>query len=217
MRTRLVLLLLFVSVVVLPAAEWTSRLSRPLHYYTRLGISADMLQEAMTGYYKLQAAGKIKREVLTLIDFTLSSTEQRLFQIDMCTGDVLLRSLVAHGKNSGEEYARSFSNQMNSLQSSLGFFITGNTYIGEHGLSLKLKGMEPGINDLAEERAIVLHSADYVSEAFIREHGRLGRSHGCPAVAPEIHRQLIESIRNGSCLFIYAAKDDYRRRSRWLR
>jgi hypothetical protein len=218
MRIRPILLLLFFlsGLSPLPATNPEITLPHPLSYYTRQGISATMLKQAFTGYLKLAKAGLIRREVLTLIDFTRPSSEKRLYRIDMCSGAVELCTWVAHGKMSGEEYASSFSNQINSLQSSLGFFITGNTYIGEHGLSLRLKGMDPGINDRAEDRAIVLHGANYVSESFIQTHGRLGRSHGCPAVAPEIHRELIESIRDGSCLFIYSTKDDYQRQSRWL-
>jgi hypothetical protein len=123
---------------------------------------------------------------------------------------------VAHGRNSGEEFARFFSNVPNSNQSSLGFYLTGNTYQGKHGLSLKLKGIEQGINHFAEERAIVLHGADYVSESFIKKHGRLGRSQGCPAVSQELSKPIIEKIKEGSCLFIYSPDSKYFKSTRLI-
>ena len=110
---------------------------------------------------------------------------------------------VAHGKYSGEEYANSFSNQPSSLKSSLGFYTTGDDYQGAHGLALKLIGLERGFNDLAEARDIVMHGAEYVTEQFINQYGRLGKSWGCPAVPAALHEQIIHTIRSGSCLFIY--------------
>ena len=111
--------------------------------------------------------------------------------------------MVAHGKNTGGLLAKNFSNTIGSKQSSLGFYITGNTYTGKHGLSLYLNGIEPNINDNAKERAIVIHGASYVSQDFISENGRLGRSFGCPAVPVSKHKTIINTIKNGSCLFMY--------------
>jgi hypothetical protein len=134
----------------------------------------------------------------------------------MASGQVLFNELVAHGRRSGETLARAFSNTPGSHQSSLGAFVTGSTYIGRHGVSLRLLGLEPGINDRAEERAIVMHAADYVSEDVIRRQGRLGRSHGCPAVRPAVARSLIESIRDGTLVFAYYPDAEYEQRSAFL-
>lgn len=159
--------------------------------------------EAFEGYAVLKSQNIIQNQVLTLIDFSFSSNVKRLWIIDMEKGEILYHSLVAHGKNSGEEFASSFSNTAESYKSSLGFYVTGEVYQGKHGLSLKLDGVEKGINNNARNRAIVIHGADYVSEKFIRENKRLGRSQGCPALPKEITREVIETIKNKSCLFIY--------------
>ena len=158
---------------------------------------------AFEGYEQLKQQGKIENEILTIVDFSLSSTQERMWVVDMKTQKVLLKSLVSHGRNSGSEYATDFSNASESFKSSLGFYITGETYTGKHGLSLRLDGMEYGINDNARNRAVVVHGADYVSKSFIKNTGRLGRSQGCPAVPYEIHKELIETIKGKSCIFIY--------------
>ncbi len=159
---------------------------------------------AMEGYrtLKIQHAG-INKDILTLIDFSKPSNEKRLWIIDLKTGKVLIHDWVAHGKNSGNQFAEVFSNTPNSNTSSLGFYITGETYFGKHGLSLFLNGMDEGYNNNARKRAIVLHGADYVSEDFIHKYGRLGRSLGCPSVSMNIYKQVIDTICDGSCLFIY--------------
>jgi len=142
-------------------------------------------------------------DVLSIIDFTRPSNEKRFWIIDLKRRIVLHHTLVAHGKNSGELYANKFSNTPESNQSSLGLYVTGKTYVGKNGLSLKLHGLEPGVNDRAEERAIVIHSADYVSERFIKQNGRLGRSFGCPTIPVENHKEIINTLANGSCLYIH--------------
>lgn len=158
---------------------------------------------AFEGYEQLKQQAKIENEILTIVDFSLSSTHERMWVIDMKTQKVILKSLVSHGRNSGAEYATDFSNEDESFKSSLGFYVTGETYIGKHGLSLRLDGMEYGINDNARNRAVVVHGADYVSKSFIKNIGRLGRSQGCPAVPYEIHKELIQTIKGKSCIFIY--------------
>ncbi len=163
----------------------------------------DSFEKALHGYYLLKRKGIIKKEFLTIIDFSLSSTAKRMWIIDMNQNKIVLNSLVAHGKNSGEDYANNFSNINQSNKSSLGFFTTGEVYQGKHGLSLKLDGLEKGINDNARQRAVVIHGADYVSENFIKNHNRLGRSQGCPAVPVELSKKIIEIIKDKSCLFIY--------------
>ena len=159
---------------------------------------------AMKGYSKLKEMGKINNEFLTIVDYSLPSTSKRLWIIDTKENKIILNSLVAHGKNSGANYATRFSNKNESNKSSLGFFITGEAYIGKHGLSLRLDGLESGINDGARNRSIVMHAANYVSEAFIKAHNRLGLSHGCPALPENLSAKIIATIKGKSCLFIYS-------------
>ncbi|MBP7395391.1 MAG: murein L,D-transpeptidase catalytic domain family protein [Flavobacterium sp.] len=163
----------------------------------------DSFSEALKGYYRLKEKGLVKKEILTLVDFSLSSNTKRLWVIDLATNTILFQSLVAHGRNTGEEFATNFSNKTSSFQSSLGFYITGEVYKGKHGLSLKLDGLEKGINCNARSRAVVIHGADYVSESFIRQHKRLGRSQGCPALPNDLTLPIINTIKEQSILFIY--------------
>ena len=159
--------------------------------------------EALKGFYLLKEKGKIQKDILTLIDFSLSSNTKRLWVIDLATNTILFQSLVAHGRNTGEEYASTFSNSNSSFKSSLGFYSTGEIYQGKHGASLRLDGLENGVNDNARERGVVMHGADYVSESFIRNNKRLGRSQGCPAIPFELTNKIIQTIKDKSCLFIY--------------
>nr|WP_199000054.1 murein L,D-transpeptidase catalytic domain family protein [Flavobacterium sp. ASV13] len=159
--------------------------------------------EALKGFYLLKERGIIQKNILTLIDFSLSSNTKRLWVIDMTTNTILFNSLVAHGRNTGEEFASAFSNTNSSFKSSLGFYATGEIYQGKHGASLRLDGLERGYNDNARERGVVMHGADYVSESFIRLHKRLGRSQGCPALPVELTDEIIETIKDKSCLYIY--------------
>jgi len=140
---------------------------------------------------------------LTVIDYSLPSTEPRIWVFDLDRRKLLFEELVAHGKNSGDNVPERFSNRPGSLMSSLGLFLTGTTYEGHNGYSLRLEGLEPGINDRSEERAIVMHGASYVSQQIAARNGRLGRSWGCPAVRPQISRPLIDAIKDGSFLFAY--------------
>jgi hypothetical protein len=174
-----------------------------------------LLQTALAGYEILVEDNSISRpEVITIIDFSLQSDRERLWVLDLNQGKVLFHCLVSHGRNSGELKAEYFSNTPGSNESSPGFFVTGETYIGKHGLSLVLDGLEKGINDKARERAIVIHGADYVSDDFVRSHGRLGRSLGCPAIPVELSDDIIKTIKGGSCLFIYAPGPGYTSNSR---
>lgn len=159
--------------------------------------------EALKGFYLLKEQGKVKKDILTIIDFSLSSTVKRLWVIDLNTKTILYNSLVAHGRNTGEEFADSFSNQNSSNKSSLGFYLTAEIYNGKHGKSLKLDGIERGINDNARLRGIVVHAADYVSESFIKNNHRLGRSQGCPALPEELSNEIINTIKDKTCLYIY--------------
>ncbi|WP_317129558.1 murein L,D-transpeptidase catalytic domain family protein [Flavobacterium zepuense] len=165
--------------------------------------------KAMKGFKALKAQGKIKKDLLTVIDFSQSSNTKRLWIIDMATQTVLYNTLVAHGRNSGDEFANAFSNDNSSNQSSLGFYATGEIYNGKHGQSLRLDGLEQGINSNARSRGVVVHAADYVSENFIQMHHRLGRSQGCPALPTNLTKEVIDLIKDRSCLFIYHPTQKY--------
>ncbi|MDZ7607389.1 MAG: murein L,D-transpeptidase catalytic domain family protein [Cyclobacteriaceae bacterium] len=180
-------------------------------------LSFEAFQYAFEGYRKLLDKNILeKANIITLIDFDKASNEDRFFIIDVKNFKILFESLVAHGRNSGDEIATSFSNLANSYKSSLGFYLTGETYTGQHGLSLKLDGLEPGINDNARARNIVIHSADYVSQSFIEKNGRLGRSFGCPSLPAENYNAIIDTIKGKSLLFIYSGKADYLNKSDYL-
>jgi hypothetical protein len=145
----------------------------------------------------------VREDVMIIIDFSLPSTEERFFAINPQTGELLYKKLVAHGQGTGDLYARNFSNKEGSHQSSLGFYRTAETYSGKHGLSLRLDGLQRGLNSAARNRAIVIHSADYVSEDFIEQNGYLGRSWGCPALPEDDYEEIIGTIAEGTLLLIY--------------
>lgn len=169
---------------------------------------------ALKGYLELQKQGKLaNQKYLTIIDFNKSSVKERLFIIDTNTKQLVRKSLVAHGRNSGLEFAKSFSNKVNSHQSSLGFYKTAETYIGKHGYSLRLDGLEYS-NSNARRRAIVIHAADYADENFVKRNGRLGRSYGCPSLPKKGYKDVISKIKNGSCLFIYYPQKTYLSKSK---
>lgn len=174
------------------------------------GISMNLFAYAMKGYEYLSSIGKItNKNVLTLIDFSQPSSVKRLFVLDTETGAVIFKTLVAHGRNSGKEWATNFSNTASSFASSLDFYTTADIYNGVHGISLRLNGCEKGFNDNASKRAVVMHGADYVSETFIAQNGYLGRSLGCPAVPVAFSNKIINVIKGGSCMFIYAPSKRY--------
>ncbi|MCB2376918.1 murein L,D-transpeptidase catalytic domain family protein [Hymenobacter sp. BT635] len=170
------------------------------------GMSFLVFREALVGYYNLQQRGlaSVNKPLITVIDFSRSSRLKRLWVLDVKQQKVLYHTLVAHGKNTGEEFANAFSNVNGSEQSSIGFYLTSNTYNGKHGLSLKLQGLEPRYNSNAASRAVVVHGADYVSESFVRQHGRLGRSQGCPALPTDQASSIIRAIKGGSVIYAHA-------------
>jgi hypothetical protein len=178
-------------------------------------ISFEIFNTAITGYQQINNLNK--KNIISIIDFSKPSTEKRFFVIDLENKRLIYKCFVAHGKNSGDNYAESFSNQPGSLKSSLGFFITAETYYGGHGYSLRLEGLEKGINDNARTRELVIHGAKYVSEAFINKNGRLGRSWGCPALPVENSKEIIDKISGGSCLFIYGNDNNYKENSAFLK
>lgn len=169
-------------------------------------VCYEAFRQAMIGYNKIE---KKREEVLTLIDFSKPSTEKRLYVLNLKDKKLLFTSLVSHGRNSGENYATSFSNKSGSYQSSLGFYRTENTYNGGNGYSLILEGLEKGINDRAKARAIVMHGASYCCADYIASTGRLGRSFGCPSVPHELAKPIIDTIKDGTLLYIYANNKVY--------
>jgi hypothetical protein len=169
----------------------------------RAGLRRGVLLRALAARARVLAGGLAARPVLTVIDYSLPSRARRLWVLDLVRARVLAHELVAHGRGSGDDLARRFSNQPGSLQSSLGTFLTGTTYYGKHGLSLRLQGLDPGVNDRAAERAIVVHGAPYVDAALVPRLGRLGRSQGCPALSPAVAARIIDLIRGGSVLYAY--------------
>lgn len=182
-------------------------------------LNKDVFTKALNGFEKLKTSGKISTDchLLTVCDFSLSSNIKRLWVIDTQEGKILFNSLVAHGMGTGEEFAEKFSNTDSSHQSSLGFYITESTYNGNNGYSLKLIGMDKGFNDAAYKRAVVMHGADYVSEDFAKQHKRIGRSWGCPAVPRDLAAPIINTIKQNNVLFIYYPDQNYLNSSEWLK
>lgn len=176
-------------------------------------INEEIFRTAFNGYQQIEGR---KRDVLTLIDFTKPSNEKRLYVIDMKQKKLLFESVVAHGRGSGELYATAFSNKPNSHQSSLGFYLTAETYQGNNGYSLRLDGLESGLNDNARSRAIVIHGARYANPTVCHGGNRLGRSFGCPALPEALNKPIIDAIKGGSLLFIYAEDPTYLAKSRLI-
>ena len=168
------------------------------------GLSEQAFASAYKGYQYLLSRNRITRtEFLSICDFSQSSRKKRFYLIDILNKCLVLNTYVAHGKNSGGEYANRFSNKPSSLQSSLGFYITQQTYFGAHGLALKIMGVDPGFNDKALQRNIVIHGSSYIDDKWLRRRGVMGRSFGCPAIPKKETNTIINTIRNGTCLFIY--------------
>lgn len=182
-----------------------------------LGLSRNAFNLAMKGWARLKEDGQVKKDIISICDFTQSSAKKRLYIVDLAEKKLLFNTWVAHGKNSGGEFARAFSNVPSSLQSSLGFYVTGDSYSTEtHGLCLKLLGMERGYNDKAEERAIIMHGAWYAENDFLHQYGILGRSFGCPAIPQSLTEPIINAIKDGTCLFVYYPEKNYMRNSKLL-
>lgn len=175
------------------------------------GLSRNIFELAIRGLKKLDTNGKLQNpNIITIADYSQSSNKKRLYVIDLKNKKLLFNTYVAHGRNTGDEFAKSFSNVEGSLKSSLGFYITEHPIIGSHtGFALMIDGVEKGFNDNASKRAIIIHAADYATENFIKKYGRLGRSLGCPALPPDLNKPIIETIKDGTCLFIYNPSDSY--------
>jgi len=180
--------------------------------YNQIGnysLSFEAFDLALKGYAELKDSLHLRENIITVVDFSQPSTKKRFYLININTKEVLFQDYVAHGKNTGVLEAKKFSNTIHSNQSSLGFFKTAETYHGKNGLSLRLDGLEQGINHLARKRAIVIHAAEYAEETFIKKYGRLGRSYGCPSLPPANYNAIIELIKDGTLLFIYSPQETY--------
>jgi len=178
-------------------------------------LSFGIFNTAILGLNKLE--GVKNRKIISIIDYSKPSTEKRFYVIDLEKKQLLYRSLVAHGMGSGDNMAEIFSNESDSHKSTLGFYITAETYTGKNGYSLKLDGLEKGINDNARNRDIVIHGAKYVSQDFIDRHGRIGRSWGCPALPVDVSESIIDKISGGSCLFIFGNDSSYSKNSTYYK
>ena len=175
------------------------------------GLERTVFDLALKGLKKLDSNGKLQNpNIVTIADYSQSSNKKRLYVIDLKNRKLLFNTYVAHGRNTGDEFAKSFSNVEGSLKSSLGFYITEHPIMGSHtGFSLLIDGVEKGFNDNAIKRAIIIHGADYASENYIKKNGRLGRSWGCPALPTALNKLIIESIKGGTCLFVYNPDKKY--------
>ena len=174
------------------------------------GLRFDVFDKALAGFYNMRRDGVVsEKPVITIVDFSKSSVQKRLWVLDLEKKEVLFNTYVAHGRGSGEDFAEHFSNQNESYMSSIGFYVTNSTYTGKHGLSLRLDGMDEGFNTNARDRCIVMHGAEYASQDFIAQAGRLGRSLGCPAIPMEHHEEIINAVQGGTALYVHAANDAY--------
>jgi hypothetical protein len=203
---------------ILRTEQYISQLYKQLDFNQSERLSFTVFNHAMHGYLNLKIAGKLStdKEILTICDFNQPSTINRMWVIDLASRKVLFNTYVAHGQQTGEDCAMKFSNKLNSHQSSLGFYITTEVYNGEHGTSLRMQGMDQGFNDAAFKRDIVVHGATYVSDEYICENQRLGRSWGCPAVPVKLAEPIINTIKEGTCLFIYYPDTKYLQSAYWL-
>ena len=183
-------------------------------HLSQAGLSQTVFNSALQGLGKLDSTGVIRKDdIITIVDFSQPSNKKRLYVVDLQNKQILFNTLVAHGKNSGTLWAKSFSNEASSLKSSPGFYVTEDTYTGHNGYSLRLNGLEKNINDNALNRAVVMHGAPYVDQSAINRLGFIGRSWGCPAVPESQHKAIINTIKGGTCLFIYSPDKNYQQRS----
>ena len=180
------------------------------------GLNPQALKSALSAMQCAVNNGAKQARHLAVIDFSQPSTARRLWIFDLTRKTLVLRDLVAHGKQSGENFATSFSNTEGSNQSSLGLFSTQESYVGSHGYSLRMDGLEPGINDQARERAIVIHPANYVNPLWSKTQGRIGRSLGCPAVRPQVARQVVDKLKNGQFMFAWYPDQQWLQSSAYL-
>ena len=179
-------------------------------------LNKKVLKLALTAYQNASTKGAVKKPVLTVIDYSLPSSKQRMWIFDVRNSRLLYNTYVAHGKNSGMDIPNHFSNQTSSKQTSLGTYVTRDTYIGSKGYSLNLQGLEKGFNDNAYNRRVVIHGAWYVEPDFIKKAGRAGRSWGCPSIAKTLAKPVINTIKGGSVVFAYYPDHKYLSHSGYL-
>ena len=183
----------------------------------KIGMNYDVFRYGMIGFYSLKESGKLSdRNLVSFIDFSKPSTEKRFYTVDLDSRSVKFHSLVSHGKNTGENMATVFSNRPHSNQSSLGFYVTGETYVGSKGYSMRLDGVDGNHNSNMRNRAVVMHDAEYVSQAWIKKYGRLGRSQGCPALPKDISKKVIDTIKDKTVIFAYFNDVNYLKTSAHL-
>jgi hypothetical protein len=215
----LIFLLTFSHPGKLPAPDLSGDLKEEIHYlaedycrdiYCDCGLEGKLdykiFHRAFNGITEL---GAPKKDILTIIDYSRPACDERFFVIDLVNRKLLYKTLVAHGKNSGELNCTRFSNRPQSLQSSPGFFLTAESYSGRQGYSLRLDGKEPGINDLARARAIVVHGAEYVAQHYVDDYGYIGHSFGCLAIPVNVNQKVIDLIKGGSCLYVHTNDKNY--------
>ncbi|MFY0642901.1 MAG: murein L,D-transpeptidase catalytic domain family protein [Bacteroidia bacterium] len=202
--------------ITLTSDEFSRYTSLVYHHlsFDKDTLDYEVLHKALKGYTYLKATDQLENDrYLTVIDFTQYCNDKRLWVIDLQEKKVIFNELVAHGRRSGSSFANTFSNQHRSNKSSLGFYITGGTYQGRNGLSLKLNGIEKRFNSNAFSRGIVIHGANYVNNRFVDNNERIGRSFGCPAVDAKVNRELVSILKGGSCLFVYHSSPYYNAQS----
>jgi hypothetical protein len=218
---RYVLLIAALGVLAAPliamAAEKTPAINKAPAITKTPAVNNDVVEMAFGAASCAVRAGAVSHpETLTVIDYSKPSTEKRLFVYDLRSHDLLYSELVAHGQGSGDNFATHFSNDPNTHATSLGLFVTEDTYIGKNGYSLRLNGLDRGFNDRALERAIVMHGAPYVNPDTVSSLGRLGRSWGCPALRPAIAKQVIDHVKGGSLVFAYYPDQNWLKSSKYL-
>lgn len=219
MRINIIAVVLLWASISINAAGKSFPSSINLIYCNKIantGMSFNSFEQGISGYNKICDSLHICYRYLFIADFNLPSTHKRLYVLDMIDTSVVHTEYVSHGRNSGELYAQYFSNTVSSYQSSLGFYLISETYDGKHGLSIRLDGLDMGFNDKARERAIVIHAADYAHPTYITANGRMGRSHGCPALSQQGLEIVAALIKQKSILFIYYPQKEYLSQSIWL-
>ncbi|EXJ11917.1 MULTISPECIES: murein L,D-transpeptidase catalytic domain family protein [Nitrincola] len=207
------------SLVIMSSSVVASPFDQSLNYSLSLqapALNKVVLDKAIAAMQCATSNGLTPSDRLAIIDFSKPSSEPRLWIFDLSKKRLLMEELVAHGQNSGDNFATEFSNIVGSHQSSIGLFRTQESYFGRHGYSLRLDGLEPGVNDKARERAIVIHAADYVDPEWVARQGRIGRSQGCPAVRPEIAQEVVDQLKGGQFMFSYFPDQDWLDNSAYL-
>ena len=191
----------------------------PTDNFEKNGLKSDVFELALKAFGKARSNGLTSKTIYTIVDFRMHSKEKRLWTVDLATGELLFNEVTTHGRHSDLDhngYLETISNTPESKQTSVGLYQTAEVYMGEHGRSLRLDGLEKGFNDNARDRAIVIHGADYAGDYFVQKHGKAGRSFGCPAVSNEVSDKLISTIKDGSLVFVYVEDEEWLKESEFL-